>query len=56
MTGKVGDKVVFEISSSQFLSKDPLFKFKFAGKAGEELTMSWTDLKGETVTESKKIK
>jgi sulfur-oxidizing protein SoxZ len=57
ITGKVGDKVVFEASTSQFLSKNPLFKFKFKGaKKGDELTMSWIDLKGNSVTESKKIK
>jgi sulfur-oxidizing protein SoxZ len=57
ITGKVGDKIVFEASTSQFLSKNPLFKFKFKGaKKGDELTMTWTDLKGNTVTESKKIK
>jgi sulfur-oxidizing protein SoxZ len=57
ITGKVGDKIVYEASTSQFLSKNPLFKFKFKGaKKGDELTMTWTDLKGNTVTESKKIK
>jgi sulfur-oxidizing protein SoxZ len=57
ITGKVGDTTVFEASTSQFLSKNPLFKFKFKGaKKGDELTMTWTDLKGNTVTESKKIK
>jgi sulfur-oxidizing protein SoxZ len=56
ITGKVGDKIVYEASTSQFLSKNPLFKFKFKGKKGDKLTMTWTDLKGNTVTESKKIK
>jgi len=57
ITGKVGDKTVFEASTSQFLSKNPLFKFKFKGaKKGDELTMTWVDLKGNSVTESKKIK
>jgi len=59
LTGKVGDKVVFEISPSQFVSKNPLFKFQFKTegmKAGDKLEMSWTDLSGKTVTEDKKIK
>ena len=56
MTGKVNDKIVYEISSSQFLSKNPLFKFQFKGKAGDELEMTWVDLKGNTKTEKKKIK
>ncbi|MCH9739802.1 MAG: thiosulfate oxidation carrier complex protein SoxZ [Epsilonproteobacteria bacterium] len=56
IVGKVGEAVVFEMSSSQFLSKNPLFKFTFKGKKGDELTMTWVDLKGDTKTESKKIK
>jgi len=59
MTGKVGDRVVFEASTSQFISKDPIYKFaaKANGiKKGDEFTMSWTDLSGKTVTESKKVK
>ena len=57
--GKVGDKVVYELSSSQFLSKDPLFKFQFKTdglKDGDKLEMTWTDLSGATETGSKKIK
>lgn len=57
ITAKVGDKIVYDVSTSQFWSKDPLFKFKFKGaKKGEELSITWTDLSGKTVTESKKIK
>jgi sulfur-oxidizing protein SoxZ len=57
ITGKVGERVVLEMSTSQFLSKNPLIKFSFPGaKKGEELEMTWTDLLGNTVTESKKIK
>jgi sulfur-oxidizing protein SoxZ len=49
--------VVFDCSTSQFWSKDPQFKFSFKGaKAGDEVAITWTDNKGETVTESKKIK
>ena len=56
---KVGDKVVFEVSTSQFLAKDPLLKFKFKSeglKKGDKLAITWTDLSGKTVTEDKKIK
>lgn len=59
ITGKVGDKVVYELSSSQFLSKDPLFKFEFKTdglKDGDKLEMTWTDLSGATETDAKKIK
>ncbi len=57
ITAKVGDKIVYDVSTSQFLSKNPMLKFKFKGaKKGDELTMSWVDLSGKTVSESKKIK
>ncbi|MBD3790368.1 MAG: thiosulfate oxidation carrier complex protein SoxZ [Campylobacterales bacterium] len=60
ITAKVGDKVVFDASTSQFLSKDPLFQFKFKAingiKAGDKLEVTWTDLKGNTETASKPIK
>ncbi|WP_458700491.1 thiosulfate oxidation carrier complex protein SoxZ [Sulfurospirillum sp. 1307] len=29
ITGKVGDKVIFDASTSQFFSKNPIFKFQF---------------------------
>jgi len=54
---KVGDKVVFDASVSQFLSKNPIFKFSFKGfKKGDELVMTWVDLKGNTNTSKTKIK
>lgn len=57
ITAKVGDKVVYDVSTSQFWSKDPQFKFKFKGAAkGDKLDITWTDLSGKTVTEGKKIK
>lgn len=59
ISGKAGEKVVLDISTSQFLSKDPLLKFKFSDaglKKGDKLEITWTDLKGNTVTEAKEIK
>ena len=57
ITAKVGDKVVYDVSTSQFWSKNPQFKFKFkGGKKGDKLEITWTDLSGKSVTESKKIK
>ena len=55
---KVGDKVVLDASTSQFLSKNPIFKFKFKGdfKKGDELVMTWVDLKGKSVTSKEVIK
>lgn len=59
VVGKIGDKIIFEVSTSQFLSKDPIFKFQAKAeglKAGDKLEMTWKDLSGKTVTEDKKIK
>jgi sulfur-oxidizing protein SoxZ len=56
VVAKVGDAVVYDLNGSGFMSKDPLFKFKFKGKKGDELEVTWTDLKGETKTKKAKIK
>ena len=56
VVAKVGDAVVYDLCGSGFMSKDPLFKFKFKGKKGDELEVTWTDLKGETKTKKAKIK
>ncbi len=57
ITAKANGKVVFDLSSSQFLSKNPLVKFSFVGaKSGDTLEVTYVDLKGNTVTDSKKIK
>lgn len=56
VVAKVEEKTVYELSSSQFISKDPILKFKFHGKKGEMLTLAWADMSGKKVTETKKIK
>ncbi len=57
ITAKANDKVVFDMSTSQFLSKNPLIKFKFKGaKKGDKLEISWVDLKGNTKSKTVKIK
>ncbi len=59
ISGSVNDKVVFDASTSQFLSKNPIFKFKFKAngfKKGDKLVMTWVDLKGKTKTGKGKIK
>ena len=57
VSGTVNGKTVFDMSSSQFLSKNPIFKFSFKGigAAGDKLEMTWVDLKGNTVTSDTKI-
>ena len=57
MTATVNNKIVFEVSSSQFLSKNPILKFSFKGAAsGDTLSMTWVDLLGNTKTETTTIK
>lgn len=57
--GSVNGKTVLDMSASQFLSKNPIFKFKFKGdefKKGDKLVMTWVDRKGKTNTKKAKIK
>jgi sulfur-oxidizing protein SoxZ len=57
ITASVGGKLVYEISTSQFLSKNPIFKFQFKGAAkGDKIEMTWVDRKGNTKTDTAKIK
>jgi len=50
-------KVVYDVSTSQFWSKNPQFKFQFKdGAKGDKLEITWTDLLKNTVTESTKIR
>jgi len=57
IVAKVGDKVVFEATTSGFMAENPLFKFSFTGaKKGDELVFEVTDNHGKTETGKKKIK
>jgi sulfur-oxidizing protein SoxZ len=59
ITGTVGDEVVLDISTSQFLSKNPIIKSKFkcdTFKAGDELKIVAQDRKGATAEKTGKIK
>ncbi len=57
ITAKCNGKLVYEASVSQFLSKDPYFKFSFKGaKKGDMVEISWVDLSGKTETDTDKIK
>ena len=50
-------KLVYDVSTSQFWSKNPQFKFQFKGaKKGDKVEITWSDLLKNRVTESKKIK
>jgi len=55
--GKANGKVVFEATTSGFMSENPLVKFSFTGaKKGDELEFVLTDNHGKTKTGKKKIK
>jgi len=58
ITATCNDKVVFDMSTSQFLSKNPIFKFKFKGDfaKGDKVHMTWTDRKGNSDKGKGKIK
>ncbi len=54
----VNGETVFDMSTSQFLSKNPIFKFQFKGdfKKGDKVMMVATDRKGNTIKGKGKIK
>lgn len=59
ITGTINGKTVIDMSTSQFLSKNPIFKFKLKGdefKEGDKLVMTWTDRKGGTESGEGKLK
>ena len=59
ISGTVNGKTVIDMSTSQFLSKNPIFKFKFKGdvcKKGDKLLMTWVDKSGKTGKGKGKIK
>ena len=51
-------ETVFDMSTSQFLSKNPIFKFQFKGdfKKGDKVLMSFVDRKGKSDKGKGKIK
>jgi sulfur-oxidizing protein SoxZ len=57
IVGKANGKIVFEATTSGFMSENPLLKFSFTGaKKGDELEFTLTDNNGKTETGKKKIK
>jgi len=59
MVGKINGKVVYEVSTSQFLSKNPYVKFYIPGEGinkGDKLEITWNDLSGTTKISKGKIK
>lgn len=58
LTATVNGETVFDTSTSQFLSKNPIFKFEFQGigAKGDTVEMVWIDRKGKTGKGKGKIK
>lgn len=56
ITGTANGEVVFDMSTSQFLSKNPIFKFAYKGKKGDELVLTWVDRKGNTDSGDTKVR
>ena len=58
MTATVNGETVWEVSTSQFLAKNPIFKYQFTGigKKGDKVEMHWVDRKGKTGKGKGKIK
>ena len=59
ITGTINGETVLDLSTSQFLSKNPIFKFQLKGetfKKGDKLLISWVDRKGKTGKGKGKIK
>ena len=48
VTAESGGNVVFAAAFNTSISKDPYLAFKFAGKKGDSLTISWRDNLGKT--------
>ena len=59
ITGTINGETVLDLSTSQFLSKNPIFKFEIKGdtfKKGDKLLINWVDRKGGTGKGKGKIK
>ena len=53
----LNNKIVFEASTSQSLSKNPYIKFKFkGGNKGDKINIVWKDLQGNSKTGKAKLK
>ncbi len=58
ISATVNGETVWDASTSQFLSKNPIFKFAFKGigAKGDKVEMTWVDRKGNTKSGKGKIK
>ncbi len=57
IVAKANGEIVYEVSTSQFLSKNPYIKFQFKGaKKGDKIEITAKDLSGDTITTKAKIR
>lgn len=59
ITAKINGKTVLDFSTSQFFSKNPVFRAKLKGdefKVGDKIEIIAVDRKGETLKKSAEIK
>ena len=59
ISGTINGETVIDMSTSQFLSKNPIFKFKVKGEGfakKDKLIMTWTDRSGKSKVSKSKIK
>ena len=57
IVAKANGETVYEVSTSQFLSKNPYIKFQFRGaKKGDKVEITAKDLSGDSVTTTAKIR
>ncbi len=57
IVAKANGEIVYEVSTSQFLSKNPYIKFQFKGaKKGDKIEITAKDLSGDAITTKAKIR
>jgi sulfur-oxidizing protein SoxZ len=56
LKAEVDGKIVYEVTTSQFFSKNPYLKFKYRGKKGDQVVITWVDLLGTTNVSKGKVK
>jgi len=54
IVAKRNGEIVYEVTTSQFLSKNPYLKFQFKGEKGDKIEISYVDLKGNKETRTNK--
>jgi sulfur-oxidizing protein SoxZ len=57
ITAQLNGETVFSADISQAISRNPVFAFKVKGaKAGDKITVTWKDNKGETRTDETTVR